>query len=186
MLSWAPLWVPCPSKNYRLSLSTALIIEFQLIVQNYSLNSLKSGIAIIWTRRVKFRRILIQNFHSHSRNFHHFFHLFSKKKITLQKKWIHKNSIKLNWCSKKMLKIKSLDKIYLLISRQKTEWDFFLFDWASWYRKNEENKIIKMNFLTSANDRVTSFFCQKFNKESVHKLRNIFEERSFQNKYGDL
>ncbi len=150
-----PLLSPMPQQKLP-ALSTALIIEFQLIVKNYSLNSLKSGIAIIWTRRVKFRKTLIQNFHSHSRNFHLFFTNFPKKK------WIHKNLIKLNWCSKKMLKIKSLDKSYFLISRQKTEWDFF----SSIERVGTEKmkmKIIKMNFLTSANDRVTSFFfCQKF------------------------
>jgi hypothetical protein len=61
-----------------------------------------------------------------------------------------------------MLKIKSLDESYLLISRQKTEWDFFSSIERVGIEKNEEKKIIKMNFLTSANDRVTSFFCQKF------------------------
>ncbi len=48
------------------------------------------------------------------------------KKLTSQKLF-SLNSIKLyNWCSNKMPKIKSLEKNHLLISRQKTEWEFFL------------------------------------------------------------
>ncbi len=52
--------------------------------------------------------------------------------------------------------------------------------------KNEdENYQIELSDLSKWS-RHKSFFCQKFNEGSVHKLRCIFEERSFQKKYGDL
>ncbi len=59
------------------------------------------------------------------------------KKLT-SKKLFSLNSIKLyNWCSNKKPKIKSLDKNHLLISCQKTEWEFCL-RLSEWEAKKEE------------------------------------------------